>query len=180
MCRLKFRYYTHKHLDYNITAKTVAQSASFVLGYLSWKLKPLRIFTRLWVYCEFHNKLQFGALQNILVSTRYSTELVDISHDMRFPTMWYVRPAKPQTSLGIRAVWSESLLVAWIVYEYLATGRTAFGVSKLKRRLHRLIWVYTCQKTTLLEITCRGSFILGVTMCTPNANVEGDMGCTPM
>ena len=27
-----------------------------------------------------------------------------LSHDMRFPTMWYVRPAKPQTSMRIRAV----------------------------------------------------------------------------
>ena len=26
-----------------------------------------------------------------------------MSHDMRFPTMWYVRPAKAQTSLRIRA-----------------------------------------------------------------------------
>ena len=33
----------------------------------------------------------------------------------RFPTMWYVRPAKAQTSLRIRAVWSELLLVAWII-----------------------------------------------------------------
>ena len=31
-----------------------------------------------------------------------------------------------------------------------------FGVSKLKRRLHRLVWVYKCQHATLLEITCRG------------------------
>ena len=28
----------------------------------------------------------------------------DLSRDMRFPTMWYVRPAKPQISLHIRAV----------------------------------------------------------------------------
>ena len=27
--------------------------------------------------------------------------------DMRFPTMWYVRPAKAQISLRARAVWSE-------------------------------------------------------------------------
>ena len=27
-----------------------------------------------------------------------------MSRDMRFPTMWYVRPAKPQISLRIRAV----------------------------------------------------------------------------
>ena len=27
-----------------------------------------------------------------------------MSHDMRFPTMWYVQPAKAQTSLRIGAV----------------------------------------------------------------------------
>ena len=32
-----------------------------------------------------------------------------------------------------------------------------FGVSKLKRGLHRLVWVYTCQNATLLETTCHGS-----------------------
>ena len=35
---------------------------------------------------------QLGKMQN------------DLSRDMRFPTMWYVRPAKAQTSLRIRAV----------------------------------------------------------------------------
>ena len=45
--------------------------------------------------------------------------------------MWYVRPAKAQISLRIRA----------------------FGVSKLERRLHRLVCVYTCQNAKLLEIT---------------------------
>ena len=29
----------------------------------------------------------------------------------------------------------------------------------LKRRLHRLIRVYTCENATLLEITCHGSFV---------------------
>ena len=37
---------------------------------------------------------------------------IDLSPDMRFPAMWYVRPAKPQISLRIRAVRSELLLVA--------------------------------------------------------------------
>ena len=32
------------------------------------------------------------------------------SQCMRFPTMWYVRPAKPQISLRICTVWSEPLL----------------------------------------------------------------------
>ena len=38
----------------------------------------------------------------------------NLSQCMRFPTMWYVRPSKPQISLRIRAVWSEPLLVAWL------------------------------------------------------------------
>ena len=82
------------------------------------------------------------------------------SRNMRFPTMWYVRPAKPRISLRIRTVWSEPLLVAWIFYEFKSTDRTSFGVSKLKTRLHRLVWVYTYQNATLLEITCHGSLIL--------------------
>ena len=35
-----------------------------------------------------------------------------VSRDMRFLTMFHVRPAKAQTSLRIRAVWSEHLIVA--------------------------------------------------------------------
>ena len=82
-----------------------------------------------------------------------------MSREMRFPTMWYVRPAKPQISLCIRAVWSEPLLVAWTFYEWYATDWSSFGVSKIKRRLHRLVWFYTCQNATLLEITWRCSIM---------------------
>ena len=42
-----------------------------------------------------------------------------MGRDMKFPTMWYVRPAKPHRSLRICAVWSEPLLVAWIFYEFM-------------------------------------------------------------
>ena len=80
-----------------------------------------------------------------------------MSRHMIFSTLWYLRSAKPQISLYIRAVWSEPLLVAWIFYVYWATDQTPFGVSKLNRRLHRLVWIYTCQNATLLEITFRGS-----------------------
>ena len=48
---------------------------------------------------------------------------------MRFPTMWYVRPAKPRISLRTSAVCSEPLLVALIYFECYATDRTAFGVG---------------------------------------------------
>ena len=80
-----------------------------------------------------------------------------LSQCMRFLTMWYVRPAKPQISLRIRAVWSEPLLIAWVFNDCKATDWTPFGVSKLKRRLQRLVWVYTCQNATLLEIPCHGT-----------------------
>ena len=76
---------------------------------------------------------------------------------MRFPTMWYVQPAKAQTSLRICAVWSEPLLVSWIFYDCSATCWTAVGVSELNRRLCMLVWVCSCQIATLLEITCRSS-----------------------
>ena len=69
-----------------------------------------------------------------------------------------VPPAKPQINLLIWAVWSEPLLVAWIWYDYKAADLTPFGIPKLQRRLHRLVWVYTCQNATSLEITCHGSF----------------------
>ena len=65
-----------------------------------------------------------------------------MSRDMRFPTMWYVRPAKTQISLCIHAVWSEPFLVAWIFYECNATDWTSFWVSKLKRGLRRLVWFW--------------------------------------
>ena len=89
-------------------------------------------------------------------SNRKWQSWIKLSHGMRFPTMWYVRPPKAQTSLSIRAVRSEPLLVARIFYECLTTDWTTFGDSKLKRRLHWLVRVYTCQNTTLLEITCHG------------------------
>ena len=78
---------------------------------------------------------------------------------MRFPTMWYVRPTKPQISLRILAVWSEPLQVAWVFYDCKATDWTPFEVSKLIRRLQRLIGVYTCQNATLLEISCTDSYL---------------------
>ena len=80
-----------------------------------------------------------------------------MSCDMRFPTMWYVRTSKPQISLRIHIVWSEPLLVAWISYECSATDLISFWFYKLKRRLYRLVWVYTCQNATLLEIKYHGS-----------------------
>ena len=93
------------------------------------------------------------------ITTQYQALTLFMSRNMWLPTMWYVRPGKTQASLSIQAVWSEPLWVAWIFCDSNATDQTSFGVSKLKMRLHRLVWVYTCQNATLFEITCRGSYI---------------------
>ena len=45
------------------------------------------------------------------------TQGEQLSRDMRFPTMWYVRLAKAQTSLRIHTVWLEPLHVAIIFYD---------------------------------------------------------------
>ena len=104
---------------------------------------------------ELHAQFQWKGLY-ILEHLNQGYHTQRLSQCMRFPTMWYVRPAQPQISLRIHAVWSEPLLVPWIFYECKAIDWTPFGVSKLKRRLQRLVRVYTCQNVTLLEITSHG------------------------
>ena len=62
-----------------------------------------------------------------------------------------------------------------LMLEYKATDRMAFGVSKHKRRLHRLIWVYTFQNATLLEITCCGSCYIQI--CVITRHVMKGLNC---
>ena len=103
----------------------------------------------------FINRIQWTSRRNVTFRCILSGSLHNenkMSQCMRFPTMLYVRPATPQISASICAVWLEPLLVVWVFYDCKATDWTPFGVSKLKRRLQRLVWVYT-----LLEILCHGS-----------------------
>ena len=60
----------------------------------------------------FEKKQWFGCKQ--ITNKQLSTFMC---RDLRFPAMWYVRTAKALTSLRIRAVWSEHLLVNWRSYE---------------------------------------------------------------
>ena len=50
------------------------------------------------VYIEYAQSPPFNAHADVSGKTRH------MSRDMRFPTMWYVRPAKPQISLRKIAV----------------------------------------------------------------------------
>ena len=70
------------------------------------------------------------------------------SRGMKFPTMWYVPPAKAQTSLPIHAVCSEPLLVLEysmtiklltiqdLEFESLKGGCTGFSESIHVKMLH--------------------------------------------
>ena len=74
-------------------------------------------------------------------STKRYNKKYNISCDIRIPTIWYVRPAKALIRDFARA---------WLFYDCKATDQTPFGVSKPKRRLHRLLWVYTYQVSRLI------------------------------
>ena len=98
-------------------------------------------------------------VRSYLTLPYYFLKNLNLSHDMRFPTLWYVRPAKAQTSLLICADWSEHLLVA----EYSSTVQllTEHNLERLsltggctglsESKLVKLPW--------LLEITCLNSYI---------------------
>ena len=69
-----------------------------------------------------------------------------------------VRPAKAQISLGIRPVWSESSLSAQRKLGSLATHWTHSEDSDQTGRMPRLIRVFAGRTTTLLVLSCRGSY----------------------
>ena len=70
----------------------------------------------------------------------------DLSHLMTKPTKWHVHPAKTQISMGVRPVWSESLLSAWRNIECSATSWAHIEDSDQTGWTPRLIWVFTGRK----------------------------------
>ena len=78
---------------------------------------------------------------------------VEVGHLSRLttkPAKWHVRPAKTQISLGIRPVWSESLLSAWRKLGSLATHWAHSEDSDQTGRMPRLIWVFDGRTVILL------------------------------
>ena len=69
-----------------------------------------------------------------------------------------VCPAKAQISLGVRPVWSESLLSAWSDLGSLATHWAHSEDSDQTGRMPRLIWVFAGRTVILLVFSWRGSY----------------------
>ena len=75
------------------------------------------------------------------------------------PTIWHVRPAKTQISLGIRTVWSESLLSAWRKLGSLATHWAHSEDSAQTGRKPRLTWAFVGAHAILLVLSRCGSLV---------------------
>ena len=85
-----------------------------------------------------------------------------VSRDMTKPTKWHIPPAKTQSSLGIRPVWSESSLSAWRKLGSLATHWAHSEDSDQTGRMPRLIWVVPGRTVTSLVLSCRGSWVFSL------------------
>ena len=57
-------------------------------------------------------------------------------------------PDQPAQTRSLIRAFASRLSILWLM---LATD---WAPSKVKRRLQRLVWVYTCQNVKFLEITC--------------------------
>ena len=73
------------------------------------------------------------------------------------PTKWHVHPAKTWINLGIRPVWSESLLFAWRKLGSLATHWVHSEDSDQTGQMPRLIWVFAGRTVILLVLSWGGS-----------------------
>ena len=102
----------------------------------------------MWVYTIYPD-LSFWIL-------RISVVEHELSHLITKPTNWHVRPAKTQVSLGIRPVWSESLLSAWRKLGSLATHRAHSEDSDQTGRMPRLIWVLAGRTVIILLVLSWG------------------------
>ena len=142
----------HAKLCWNSLIWKTSETQAFTSKLLVW----MKGFQILIIFSISYRNICSGSSHR----NAFSKNPKHMSHDMRFTTMWYVRQAKAQTSLRIRAVWSAPLLVAWIFYDCSAACRTALGVSELNRRLCMLVWLCSCENTTLLEITYHGPYAL--------------------
>ena len=80
-----------------------------------------------------------------------------LNRHMTKPTKWHVRPAKTQISLGIRPVWSESLLCAQWVAKDPSLLHADSEDSDQTGWMPRLICVFAGRTVTLLVLSWAGS-----------------------
>ena len=97
-------------------------------------------------------------VQLYLKGKRYASRLRIIEPPRDKTDKMTVRPAKTQISLGIRPVWSESLLSAQWVAKDPSFLHAESEDSDQTGRMPRLIWVFAGCTTTLLVLSRGGSY----------------------
>ena len=73
---------------------------------------PFQLVDSTYSYDAYHNMFKTIVRKVCILNYPVGLSVLNLSHGMEFPTMWFVRPAKPQISLRIRTVSSMPLLVA--------------------------------------------------------------------
>ena len=103
--------YWHKHRGFMV----ISILGHFDLGKLApFHWSSLRLLAPGWTKSCFIPTPSSPRLDETLFpKTCWAQKHPKMSRDMTKPTIWHVRPAKTQISLGIRPVWSESSLSAW-------------------------------------------------------------------
>ena len=83
---------------YNFSKQAVFDNKKAIRGGIPLIFRKLAFyFLSIYKYLCFHQTHMITIIAPI-------SEHNNLSQYMRFPTMWYVRPAKPQISLHIRAI----------------------------------------------------------------------------
>ena len=85
-------------------------------------------------------------------SCENGTYHVTLSLLMTKPTKWHVRPVMTQISLGIRPVWSETLLSPWRKLRSLANHWAHSENSDQTGQMPRLIWIFAGCTVILLVL----------------------------
>ena len=78
----------------------------------------------------------------ILFFRKSKKNVINLSQRMTKSTIGFVRPAKSQIRLRIRAVWSESSLIACAFNSFQAIQREIKENLCYTRWMYRLIWVF--------------------------------------
>ena len=106
--------------------------------------KPCQICKKNFSLAQF-NSLQMITENEVSIlpcDMYFNSNFFYFSHLMTKPTKWPVHPAKTQISLGVRPVWSVSLLSAWRNNGSSATHWAHCEDSNQTGRTPRLIWVF--------------------------------------
>ena len=98
----------------------------------------------------------------LFVHFSFSSSKFSVTYELRHgkTNKMAVCPAKPQISLDIRPVWSESSLSAWRKLGSLATHWVHSDDSYQTEQMPRLIWVFAGRTVTLLVLSSHGSYFL--------------------